>query len=401
MKECPLLSIAIVGAGIGGLTAGLALLRKGFTVRILEQAGVLGEIGAGVQISANGTKALSRLGLGERIEAVATEAAGKQVRLWNTGATWKLFDLGAASREIYGSPYLMMHRADLHGVLTQAVRELDPEAIVLGQKVTDITQDASSVTLTTAGGRTFTADVAIGADGVHSQVRHSLFDALEPEFPGIIAWRGVIRASDLPAHLRAPYGVNWVGKGGHVVHYPLRRNELVNIVGVVEKTGWQVESWSTQGRVEDFAADFDGWHEDVQTLIRSVATPYKWALMVRPPMTHWTRGRVALLGDACHPTLPFLAQGAVMAIEDGYILARALAEYADDPVVAVQRYEAARVERTTRVVEGSAGNARRFHNPVLASHEGASEYVDREWAEDRVKERYDWLFRYDVDQVPL
>ena len=389
----------IAGAGIGGLTAALALLRQGLPVTILEQAGEMREVGAGVQISANGTLALARLGVGAALEEVSTEAAGKQVRLWSTGATWKLFDLGAASRTLYGSPYLMVHRADLHRVLADAVLALDPDAIRLGQKVTGLAQDAEGVTITTASGQTHRGSIAIGADGVHSVLRSLLFGPGQAAFSGIMAWRGVIRAADLPPHLREPVGVNWVGPGAHVIHYPLRRGELVNLVGIVEQDGWRSESWSEQGSRADFLQDFAHWHEDVQTLIRAVDQPYKWALMAREPMQSWTRGRVTLLGDACHPTLPFLAQGAVMAIEDGYILARAMAQYSGQPELALLRYEQARLERTARVVRGSAENARRFHNPVLASHEGASAYVAREWAEERVKERYEWMFSHDVDAV--
>jgi salicylate hydroxylase len=215
-----------------------------------------------------------------------------------------------------------------------------------------------------------------------------------------MAWRGVIPAAKLPAHLRAPVGTNWVGPGGHVIHYPLRRGELVNFVGVVERSDWKVESWTSAGSTEECAGDFPGWHEDVHTLIRSIQQPFKWALMVREPMQQWTRGRVTLLGDAAHPTLPFLAQGACMAIEDGAMLARCLRETAD-PQQALRRFQDARVERTTRIVQGSAANTKRFHNPALASAEGAVEYVDREWNEARVRERYHWLFDYKVDQVPL
>jgi salicylate hydroxylase len=231
-------------------------------------------------------------------------------------------------------------------------------------------------------------------------VRAALWGRDEPQFSGCLAWRGVIPAAKLPEHLRAPVGTNWVGPGGHVIHYPLRRNELVNFVGVVERSDWKVESWTAAGSVEECLRDFAGWNEDVQTMIRSMETPYKWALMVREPMAQWSRGRATLLGDACHPTLPFLAQGAAMAIEDGPMLARCLRE-TPDPVQALRRYQDARLERTTRIVQGSAANTKRFHNPALASAEGAVAYVDREWNEARVRERYHWLFEYKVDQVPL
>ncbi|MDB5915206.1 MAG: putative n-hydroxybenzoate hydroxylase, partial [Ramlibacter sp.] len=160
-------------------------------------------------------------------------------------------------------------------------------------------------------------------------------------------------------------------------------------------------SWSTVGRTQECLSDFAGWHDDEQTLIRSLQTPYKWALMGRETLRRWSYGRVALLGDACHPTLPFLAQGAVMALEDGLVLARCLEQWRSDPVMGLQRFEQARVERTSRIVEGSAANAKRFHNPQLAHAEGAAKYVDEQWSEQRVKERYEWLFEYQADTVAL
>jgi salicylate hydroxylase len=181
----------------------------------------------------------------------------------------------------------------------------------------------------------------------------------------------------------------------------MRGNTLVNFVGAVERRGWEVESWSQQGSTEECLSDFAGWHEDVQLMIRSIATPYKWALMVREPMARWSEGRVTLLGDACHPTLPFLAQGAVMAIEDGFILARCLEAEPRDLRAALARYEQARLLRTSRIVQGSAANATRFHNPQLANEQGAAEYVDREWTEERVKERYEWLFEYNAETVAV
>jgi salicylate hydroxylase len=395
------MKILIIGAGLGGLTAGLALLDRGFDVTILEQASQLKEIGAGVQLSANATGVLYRLGLGKALEKIASEPAGKRVRLWSTGQTWPLFDLGTVSRERYGYPYFTLHRADLHQVLANGVLQRQPDAIRLGIKVTGHEQHDGGVTVSSANGEIFEADLVIGADGVHSQTRTALFGPDAPRYSGIMAWRGVIKASDLPAHMREPYGSNWVGPGAHVIQYPLRNNELVNFVGAVEGTGWEVESWSEKGTHEECLNDFKGWHEDVQTLINAIDIPYKWALMVRDPMPAWSRGNVTLLGDACHPTLPFLAQGAAMALEDGYILARALEKYRGAPKIALAQYEKARQERTSRIVLGSAANAKRFHNPALADASGAADYVSREWNEERVNERYEWLFQYDVDTVPL
>ena len=395
------MNICIVGAGLGGLSAALALLQKGFRVTVLEQAAALGEIGAGVQLGPNAVGVLYRLGLQTALEQVTCETLGKRVRLWNTGQTWPLFDLGTVSREMYGYPYLTVHRADLHQVLVDAVRALQPDALVLNAKLQSLLAHSDGVQLHLADGRVWAADAVIGADGVHSMVRAALFGEDAPRYSGVMAWRGVIDASKLPAHMREPYGTNWVGPGAHVVQYPLRQGALMNFVGAIEGTHWAVESWSERGTREECLADFVGWHEEVQAMIHAIDVPYKWVLKVRAPMDTWSRGPVTLLGDACHPTLPFLAQGAAMAIEDGYMLARALALCPTEPAQAFARYEAVRKDRTARVVEGSAANTQRFHNPALAHAQGAAEYVAREWSEERVKERYEWLFTYDIDAVVI
>jgi salicylate hydroxylase len=395
------MNICIIGAGLGGLSAALALLQKGFRVTVLEQAAALGEIGAGVQLGPNAVGVLYRMGLQAPLEQVTCETLGKRVRLWNTGQTWPLFDLGTVAREMYGYPYLTVHRADLHRVLVDAVRALQPDALVLNAKLHSLQTRSDGVSLHLADGRVWEVDAVIGADGVHSMVRAALFGDDAPRESGVMAWRGVIDASKLPAHMREPYGTNWVGPGAHVVQYPLRQGALMNFVGAIEGTHWTVESWSERGTREECLADFEGWHEEVQAMIHAIEVPYKWVLKVRDPMDTWSRGPITLLGDACHPTLPFLAQGAAMAIEDGYMLARALALWPTDPAQAFARFEAVRKERTARVVEGSAANTKRFHNPALAHAQGAAEYVEREWNEARVKERYEWLFKYDIDAVAL
>ena len=393
--------VLVAGAGIGGLTAALALLRKGCDVEVYEQAPALKEVGAGLQLAANGTRVLYALGVGEELEALSCEAEGKEIRLWNTGETWKLFDLGRASVERYGYPYLTVCRPDLLGVLERAVRREKHDAIHLGARCIRFEQGDTSVALCLEDGTGVEGEALIGADGVHSRIRQGLFGPDQPQFTGIVAWRGIVPMAALPGHMARRVGTNWVGPGGHVVHYPLRGGRLMNFVGALERADWQVESWSARGTTEELAADFAGWHDDVQALIRNLPLPYKWALMVRSPMKQWTVGRVTLLGDACHSMLPFLAQGANMVIEDGYILARALTESSADLPLRLMSYENARLERTRRTVEGSAANIQRFHNRVLADAQKAREYVSREWAGPPVADRYEWLFRYDATTVGL
>jgi salicylate hydroxylase len=393
--------VIIAGAGLGGLGATLALLKAGIDVDVYEQAPALREVGAGVQVSANGTRVLYALGLGEALLEIAWQPKGKELRLWNTGETWPMFDLGTESIERYGFPYLTFHRADLHEVLASAVKRAKADAVHLGAKAVGCEQDGAGATLLLEDGRRIRGDVLIGADGVHSVIRQALFGPDQPKFTGCIAWRGVIPRERLPEHLLRPAGTNWVGPGGHIVHYFLRRGALLNFVGIREGSDWTIESWITPGTTEECLADFVGWHKDIQTLIGNIETPYKWALKVREPMPKWTVGRITLLGDACHSTLPFMAQGAVMAIEDGYILTRCLKDYGADLERALTRYEAARRERTGRVVHGSAGMTEQFHNPELADHARAVAFMGRQWQPERIRERYEWLFSYDATSVPI
>src|SRR6202162_6145376 len=331
-------NVAIVGGGIGGLAAALALLRRGIDVDVYEQAPELRELGAGVQISANGTRVLHALGLKEALEKVQVLPAGKAIRLWNTGQSWKLFDLGLESVERYGFPYITIHRGDLHGVIAQAVLQAKPGAIHLSRKCTGLSQTADCVELSFETGAPVTAKLVVGADGVHSVVRETLFGAAKPEFCGIIAWRGVIPMERVPASISRTIGTNWVGPGGHVVHYPLRGGTLLNVVALRENADWSVEGWNVPGPIDEVLHDLRGWHPDLHALFRNVDVPYKWALALRPIMDAWSMGRCTLLGDACHSMVPFLAQGAAMALEDALVLARAIEKYPSDPPIALARY---------------------------------------------------------------
>ncbi len=393
--------VLIAGAGIGGLTAALALLRRGYDVEVFEQAPELKEVGAGVQIAANGSRVLLSLGLEDALAKVAVKAAGKEVRLWNSGETWPLFDLGDESVERYGAPYLLLHRADLHEALIEATRSISPNAIRLGTRCVGFRQDAEGVYLQLEDGEEVRGEVLIGADGLHSAVRRQLFGTDQASFTGGVAWRGVVPVTRLPARLARPVGTNWIGPHGHVITYPLRRGELLNFVGHVERSDWQVESWTEVGTREECKADFEGWNRDVHDIIDNIDQPFKWALFLRRPLEKWSVGRVTLLGDACHATLPYLAQGANMAIEDGFVLARCLDLDRDDAEAALVRYEAARRQRTTEIVNRSADMLGRFHNNDLASSEAARRYVEREWQPDKIRQRYEWLFNYDATNVPI
>ncbi len=393
--------VVIIGGGIGGLAAALALLKRGIDVEVHEQAGELKEVGAGIQISSNGTRVLYALGLEGALKRVQVLPSGRVLRHWGTGETWNWFDLGATTAQRYGTPHVMLHRGDLHGLLAEAVRAEKPDAVKLGRRCAGIGTQGDHAEVRFESGEAARAAYAIGADGIHSKVRADLFGADRPIFTGTVAWRGLVPMENLPERLQQMQGVNWLGPHGHVLHYPVRRGEIMNFISFVERDDWQIESWVTQGTKDELANDFRGWHGDVHEIIARIETPYKWAMMVRGPMARWSQGRVTLLGDACHPTLPFLGQGGVMAIEDGYIVAACLAKHFDDPAAAFARYEDIRRERTATVVRKSHENRKSAFSPALDDPGAVAVEVAREWQQERVRERMEWLYAYDATAVAV
>ena len=393
--------VVIIGGGIGGLTAALALLRRGIDVQIYEQSDQLKEVGAGIQISSNGSRVLYALGLESALTQVEVRPEARELRHWSTGETWNWFDLGDKNVARFGTPHLMFHRSDLHGLLADAVRSLKPDAITLSRKCVAVSSADSFAQAKFEDGSVVQAPYVIGADGIHSTVRVCLFGPSKPVFTNCIAWRGLIPMERLPSHLARMVGTNWLGPRGNVLHYPVRRGELMNFVSMSERSDWQVESWSMIGDKQELRRDFAGWHADVQLMIDKIDTPFKWAMMIREPMETWSNGRITLLGDACHPTLPFLGQGGVMSIEDGYVLAACLDRYFGEPSAVFSRYEDIRKDRTSMVVRKASENKNSAFEPRLADKQLVAVQVAREWQQVRLRERMDWLYNYDATSIAI
>ncbi len=333
--------IAIVGGGIGGLTAGLALQQAGFDPIIYERAPMFGEVGAGLSISPNATHGLNALGFANWIARHANEPIEQCLFHGETGEPLRTFDR-RTTRETYGAAYAQMHRADLHEALAE---RFGLQNCRLGAELTGIGADGA---LTFADGTTIQHDVVIAADGLRSIVRDALFDPDPPHFSGHVAWRALVDAALLGSDYVQRRNTNHVGPGRNFVTYPVRGTELVNIVMLTRSADWAEESWAARGTLAGLRVHFGGWCPHVHRAIDAIDEShlYRWGLFIRKPVDSWIKGRIALLGDAAHPMLPFMGQGASSAIEDGIVLGRCFAAEAD-PAKALTLYEASRIKRAS------------------------------------------------------
>jgi len=390
------LRVAIIGGGIGGLAAALSLLRAGFDVQVYEQASSLSEVGAGIQMSPNATRILLRFGLGPALAATGVKPIAGHMRRWADGRTIQRSAMGAEMEAAFGAPYYHFHRADLLAALSQG---LPPERLHLRQRFERAIDHGDKVEIAFADGTGASADLLIGADGIHSAVRSLLFGPEHPDFTGCIAYRGLVPAARL-AHLDLELTANnWVGPGRHFVHYFVAGGRLLNFVAVIARDSWTKESWTDRGRVEDALAAYDGWHSQVREIIGAVEETFIWALFDRPPLPHWSKGRITLLGDACHAMLPFMAQGAAQSIEDGATLAACLLEGNGDLAAALRRYETLRLPRASRLQAMSRDNKHRFHLPD--GPEQAARDAALAQRGDRSIPVIGWLYGHDAGKLEV
>lgn len=388
--------ILIAGAGIGGLTAAANLLRAGHDVTIFEQAPELSEVGAGLQLSANATHVLHHLGLGAALAEVGVRPGAYVFRLHDSGEQIQRFALSDEHEKLHGAPYYQVHRADIHYLLAAKVIELKRDAIRLNCRVTGFEENPEGVKLRLTDGTRMEGDVLVGADGLKSVICQQINGNIPATYTGDAAWRITVPIERLPRNFMEQVMMVWMGPGRHVVAYYLRAGAMLNFVGLVETDEVSEESWTAKFSWERFKADFQGWHRDVQTIIDAADREgcYRWSLHYRPAIRTWSTPRVTLLGDAVHPTLPYLAQGACMAIEDGAVLTRAL-DQADSIPDALQLYQRNRVDRTIKIVNQSTANRTLFH--LRTVDEIRASFAKRDEGADRNA----WLYSYNPLTVPL
>jgi salicylate hydroxylase len=388
--------VLVVGAGLGGLAAASCLMRAGFDVEVYEQAPALGEVGAGIQMSANPMHVLRHLGLEDDVLRLGVQPGAYVFRLHDSGEVIQDFPLAAEHQRQHGAPYVQLHRADLHELLATAARNLKPDLIRLNRRASGFTETEAGVSLHFSDGTSVDGDILVGADGLKSTIGRQIVGEIPATYTGDAAWRITVPVERLPQPFLPQVMSVFMGPGGHAVCYYLRGGALLNFVGIIETELASEESWTQKFPWDLLKADYAGWHEAIQTIIDAADRDqcYRWSLHNRPPVRNWSTRRATILGDAAHATLPYLAQGAAMAIEDGAVLARAL-QQEDDIAAGLDLYQRNRVDRTARIVETSTQNRRLFHLPSQDAIR--AEFSKRNEGESRNS----WLYSYNPLTVEL
>lgn len=388
--------VLIAGGGIGGLTAAAYLLQEGFDVEVYEQAKQLGEVGAGIQVSANASRVYQHIGILDDLIQAGYLPDQYRFRTFDEGAVLQSIPLGTQYIDKHQVPYISVHRADLHSLLVKRVQSLKPDAVTLNAEVTAYSQDERGVSLEFKNGNSARGDLLIGADGIKSVIRKLTLGDTPVNYTGDSSWRVIVPMKSLPPEYQANSVDIWVGPGKHAVTYPLRGGELMNLVACVEQQDHDEESWVTKRPWQELYNDFRGWHGAIEAIIEAADHDecYRWAMNNRQPVDNWSQGRVTLLGDAAHPTLPYMAQGAAMAVEDAAVLSRAI-QMTNSAEEAVQLYQRNRIERTAKIVNESSDNRRLFHLDSVDALKQA--FAER----DMKAERTAWLFSYDPTSVSL
>ena len=377
--------VAIAGGGIGGLSAAIALTRRGIDVEVYEQARGIGEIGAGLTLSPNALKAYEGLGVRDALEAVGFESQWQVVRRWNDGAEVSRVNRSGYAG-IFGAPYISLHRADFVDVLAA---HLPSQRLHLQSQAAGAENTTDGAVLRLSDGREIEADVVVGADGVRSAVRASILGEDSPRFTGTVCFRGLVPFDKVAGALGTKSWTLYVGPERHAIYYMVRRGELVNFVAHVDTDTWTGESWTQEADPAEITDTFEGWHEPLLELLGAADTYYKWALYDRDPVPGWTSGRVTLLGDAAHAMPPFIGQGAGMSAEDAYALAAALDYLPGDVPGALGLYESLRVERANSIVLRARSGRDKYHGKESWDPRPAGE-------QNQTGIAHDDIYRYDV-----
>lgn len=392
------LRVGIVGAGIGGVTLARALGQAGIEYRIFERAPAFGEIGAGVQMTPNAVKVLKALGLEAELQRVGFLPQAMVGRNWKTARELFRTPLRASCPALYGADFYHVHRADLHALLA---KDIPPEQARLGVSCIGLVQDACSAIARFDDGSEYEADLIVGADGVRSVIREALWGQEDAQYTGHMCWRALVPVDRHPLPFVSPDSNFWMGPKGHVVTYYVKGGAAVNIVAVNESAAWVEESWNAKSTQAELLKGFEGWHADLIELFQRTDPNaiYKWGLFDRDPMSAWSRGRATVLGDAAHPMLPFLSQGAAMAIEDSYVLAQSLRHYgAEHLTEALQAYERERRPRTSRVQLEARERGRTYHLPSTWSQ--LKRDLTYRWRQlinpNAVGIQANWVYEYDA-----